>query len=415
MIGLVGVLSVVYMLVILRLAHRPVYDLENPLVKYTDLSSKIGTTAASLLFYFRFMWIPYPFSFFYGYNTIPVVQIGDPVAAVSIILHLAIFIAGLRLFFKKDITGFFILAYFISISIYSNIVMAYTGIVSERALFFPSLWFIAAVCTFVYYRISAAKDANSVKVALLGLVFMLVTVYGVLDMNRVPQWHDQIALMSNDIKHLKNSTLSNYFYACVLKNKSEEISDTTLRNKYLSESKKYFYHVCDISPTYPYGYFRLGLIYRYDSYVPDSAYYYFKKAYTLNPDLTDVDYQYGRIEYEMGNKKLSCDIFADLYRKIPFDTFTVFYHALLLLKTGQTTEGHQVNKVFMNMAPGYYQSHFNEGLYYQLIGDSVSAVHYYETSVNLGCTDQSVYRYLIDYYQRHGGRDEVNKYLRLLQ
>jgi tetratricopeptide (TPR) repeat protein len=415
-IGLIAVMSAVYMMVILQLAHRPVYDLENPLVKYNDISSKIGTTAASLLFYFRFMWVPYPFSFFYGYNTIPVVQIGDPVAVASIFLHLGIFIAGVVLFFKKDITGFFILAYFISISIYSNIVMLYTGIVSERALFFPGLWFIAAICNFIYSRVSAAKAANSaLKVALMGLASALITAYGVLDINRVPQWHDQITLMSTDVKHLDNSTLSNYFYACVLKNKTEEIADTALQNKYLSESKKYFYHVCDISPTYPYGYFRLGLIYRYDRYVPDSAYYYFKKAYTLNADLTDVAYQYGRLEYEVGDKKLSCDIYTKLYQEIPFDTFTVFYHALLLLKTGHTAEGHEVNKVFMNMAPGYYQSHFNEGLYYELVGDSANAASYYETAVRLGCIDQTVYRFLADYYQKQGRTADANKYLRLLQ
>jgi hypothetical protein len=74
LIGVIGVLSLVYIVVIFKVSNRPVYDLENPLVAYHDISTKIGTTAASLLFYFRFMCVPYPFSFFYGFNTIPVAK-----------------------------------------------------------------------------------------------------------------------------------------------------------------------------------------------------------------------------------------------------------------------------------------------------------------------------------------------------
>jgi hypothetical protein len=394
--------------------HRPIYDLENPLVNYHDISTKVGTTAASLLFYFRFLWVPYPFSFFYGYNTIPVVQTDAPVAVLSILLHLALFIYGLVLFFWKNITGLFILSYFISISVYSNIVLPYTGIVSERALFFPGLWFIAAVCTFIYQR-ATITTTSPMRWALAGLAAVMLTVYGALDINRVPDWHDTLTLMGRDVRHLDNSTLANYFYACNLKNKSEELSDTALRSKYIAESKKYFYKTCDLSPTYPYGFFRLGLIYRYDSYVPDSAFYFFKKAYAINPGLTDVDYQYGRAEYEFGDLKISNDVFTDLYKRIPFDTFTVFYHSLLLLKTGHLAEGHKINTIFMNMAPNYYQSHYNEGLYYELSGDPQQAALYYENAVKLGCIDQTVYRFLVDYYQKQGRRSDADRYIRLLR
>ena len=418
MLGLIGVLSGLYLLVILKVSNRPVFDLENPLVLYHDLSTKVGTTAASLLFYFKFMWLPYPFSFFYGYNTIPIAQVGDPVALVSILLHLAIFIYGAVLFFRKDITGFFILSYFISISVYSNIVMVYTGIVSERALFFPSLWFIAAVCSFLYSRIAwdkIAANATFFYKGALALVIIWFSGYGVLTIHRATQWQDTIRLMGSDIGHLQNSTLANYFYACVLKNKGEAQTDTALQSKYLAESKQYFYQTNSLSPAYPYGYFRLGLIYRYDQYNGDSAYYYFKKAYSLNSTLTDVDYQYGRAEYEFGDIKIANEVFSSLYQKIPGDTFTVFYHALLLLKTGHLQEGHQINTIFLHMTPTYYQGYFNEGLYYQLSGNPAQAAQNYETSIKYGCTDQTVYRFLIDYYQKLGRPGDANKYIGLLR
>ena len=411
-LGIIGAISALYLFVIFSISNRPVYDLENPLVMYHDLSTKVGTTAASLLFYFKFMWLPYPFSFFYGYNTIPVAQIDDPISILSIFIHLGILVYGVVLFFRKKIAGFFILAYFIAISVYSNIAKPYTGIVSERALFFPSLWFIAAVCSLAYDKIATRKNGSAV---LIGFATILLTVYGVLDINRVTQWHDTITLMGNDIRHLSNSTLANYFYGCVLKVKAEEVKDTAAAKRYLSEAKACFYQTNENSPSYPYGYFRLGLIYRYDTYQADSAYYYFNKAYALNQDLTDVEYQYGRTQYEFGDKTKSANAFADLYQKIPGDTFVVFYHALLQMKTGHLAEGKKIADQFMQMAPGYYQSHFNMGLYYELTGDSNNAAKEYQASVSLGCTDQRVYRYLMNYYQSQGNERDADSFRKLLQ
>ncbi|MCW3127374.1 MAG: tetratricopeptide repeat protein [Bacteroidetes bacterium] len=415
LVSLVGVLSVLYLLVILRMANRPVYDLENPLVSYSDYSAKIGTTAASLFFYFRFMWVPHPFSFFYGYNTIPVVRMDDPVATLSILLHLLLLIYGVYLFFRKDITGLFITSYFMAISIYSNIVMPYTGIVSERALFFPSLWFLAAICSWIYTRVSGATVSNAIRIALMSFMAVLLLVFGAMDINRVRQWHDQISLMSADIDHLGNSTLANYFYACVLKNKAEAQTDTSAYRQYMTVSKKHFHQTIDLSPTYPYGYYRLGLIYRYDEYNEDSSFYYFNKAYSLNQALTDVQYQYGRTQYEFGDMKKSADAFALLYQKLPDDTFTVFYHALLQMKTGNLAEGKKAADRFMQMASGYYQSHFDMGVYYELSNEPDNAAREYEAAIRLGCTDQAVYRYLINYYNSHGRPQEAANLSRLLR
>ena len=416
LVGFIALISMGYAWQIFHIANRPIYDLENPLVMTHDISIKVGTTLASLLFYFKFMCLPYPFSFFYGYNTIPLTAIDDPVAVLSLFIHAALLFYGLYCFFKKDIIGFFILSYFIAMSVYSNIVMYYTGIVSERALFFPSLWFIGALCTWLYKRVYfKPQTANISKLILLVCAAAIFVIYGVLIINRVPKWHDQVTLMSSDVGHLENSTLANYFYGSVLKAKGEEQKDTVLYKKYMEESKKHFHNTNAISPYYPYGYFRLGLLYRYDQYLPDSAYYYFKKAYALNSGLTDVEYQYGRTEYEFGDKTASAIAFAKLYRELPDDTFVIFYHALLQMKTGHPEEGRKINERFLQMAPGYYQSHFNQGVYYQVVNDPANASREFETSIKLGCTDQTVYRYLIDYYRSQGRQAEADNLSKLLQ
>ncbi len=412
--ALIAVVAITYLVVILRMSNRPIYDLENPLVNYPgDISARIGTTAMALLFYFRFMWVPYPFSFFYGYDTIPVVHLGEPAAMLSIMLHLGLFIYGLILFFRRDLTGLFILSYFFAIALYSNILIPYTGIVSERALFFPSVWFIGAFVHWFYQRLSGRQASATWRNAALGLTTVMIIAYGALDIRRVDQWHDTISLMSSDIPHLGNSTLANYFYGCVMKNAAEARADTAGYRRYMHASKEALYRVNTLSPTYPYGYFRLGLIYRYDEYNGDSAFYYFNKAYEYNKEQTDIRYQYGRTQYEFGDMHRAADVFAALYKDLPTDTFTVFYHALLQLKLRNMQEGKRAADEFMRMAPGYYQSHFNMGIYYELSGDPDGAAREYQRSVDLGCTDQLVYNYLIDYYSAHGREQDADRFRRL--
>ena len=85
------------------------------------------------------------------------------------------------------------------------------------------------------------------------------------------------------------------------------------------------------------------------------------------------------------------------------------------MKTGHLAEGKKIADQFMQMAPGYYQSHFNMGLYYELTGDSNNAAKEYQASVSLGCTDQRVYRYLMNYYQSQGNERDADSFRKLLQ
>jgi tetratricopeptide (TPR) repeat protein len=403
--GLIMLLSIIYLYVIFSMANRPIYDLENPLVAFKGFSYKIGTTASCFLFYFRFMWWPYPFSFFYGYNTIPVAHIDDPLPILSVFLHLSIFSYGLYRFFKRDVVGLFIMAYFVCMVLYSNLLMLYTGIVSERALFFPSLWFIAAVCTwsYRYFDLGNVKKALTFSQTTLLLILVAsISIYAKLDITRVQQWKDTITLMGNDVKHLENSTLANYFYASNLKLKAEMQKDSATRARYMAEAKKYYYITNTISPGYPYGFFRLGLIYRYEEGNMDSSYYYFTTAYRNNNTLGDVAYQYGRAEYEHGNIDLADKVFTALYQQMPYDTFTLYYHAQLQMKTGHLTEGMQVNEQFMKMAPSYYQPYYNAGLYYQLSGQAGQAAAQYEEAIKRGLRDRPTYAFLYNYYQSTG-------------
>src|SRR5690606_34462391 len=66
------------------------------------------------------------------------------------LLHIIMLLAGVVLTYMKKLSGIFILSYFGSIILFGNFVFLYTGIVAERVLFLPSLWFIAGLITGFY-------------------------------------------------------------------------------------------------------------------------------------------------------------------------------------------------------------------------------------------------------------------------
>jgi tetratricopeptide (TPR) repeat protein len=67
------------------------------------------------------------------------------------------------------------------------------------------------------------------------------------------------------------------------------------------------------------------------------------------------------------------------------------------------------------MAPNYYQSHYNEGVYYQTVGDEANAAQSYENAIKLGCIDHDVYKYLLYVYQKQGRAGDADRMAKLLQ
>ncbi|MBN2682045.1 MAG: hypothetical protein JXR58_06020, partial [Bacteroidales bacterium] len=138
---------------ILDNGNRGYYFIENPLVEGVGLLKTLGTGMTSLWFYFKMLFLPYPLLFYYGYDTIPIVSLFNPIAIFSLLLHLTLLIIAILNLKKKSIISFSILFYFISISMFSNIVKPAMGIVAERYMFTAILGF-AIVLVFLSFKFS---------------------------------------------------------------------------------------------------------------------------------------------------------------------------------------------------------------------------------------------------------------------
>ena len=116
-------------------ANRTNFFIENPLFFEKNIWIRIGTGLVSMLFYLRILIYPYPLLYYYGFDMIPVTNMANFWAILSLLIHLALFIYAISKFHKKRLVSFAILWYLLAVAMYSNFLVPVVGIVGERFIF----------------------------------------------------------------------------------------------------------------------------------------------------------------------------------------------------------------------------------------------------------------------------------------
>jgi tetratricopeptide (TPR) repeat protein len=398
--------------IILSEHFREVNFWENPLSINQSLPTQIGTSLNTLLFYLKFLFYPYPFRFYYGYNVIPLVSISDSEAILSFIIHLILLLYGGWHLYKQNLIGIFITAYLISISVYSNFFNLYTGIVSERALFLPSLWFIAAffLLLFQWLKIDRTiKALNNFQKLITGIIILIFLCCGWVTIHRNSQWKDELTLLTVDIEHLKQSTLGNFYYGWVLEQEADRTKEKRKHSYFIKKAVEYHKHAIKLSPEYPEPYFRLGKLYAYELYEPDSAFECFYTSYHLNTSKVQVQFQLARLYYLRNNFAIADNLFGDLYTKLPNDTLTLFFWAQVKYLRGDTAYARTINNQLLELAPQTHYPYVNMGYFNKLGGYLFEAVNFYHIAIKNGCTDPDIVKIVIDFYASTGQFEKVRE------
>jgi len=380
---------------------REAASAENPLVNNHDLAANLAFALDSLWFYFRFMFFPFPSRFYYGTGSITLHQLTDAVPVASFLVHSALLIYGLYKFWNRELIGLIILGYFVCIFPYMNLFHKYTGIVSERALFLPGVWFIigAFILLFDFLNGALIKTARvNVRRYIWLLLVGLFFVYSGLTINRNFQWNNYISLYTADIDKLKNSIVPNLMYADILRSTGEFEKNAELKRVYFDKSISYYRHVIRLAPKSTFAYFGLGKLYRYDLSNPDSGCNYFYSAYLTDTTQTMPQFQVARCAFEHGENVKAKLLLADLFNKVPEDTFVLFYYARTLYLTGDALSASRVNEILAkrDISPMYY--YVNEAYFAGAAGNMPRSAENFEKAMALGYRDDMVFNLLLNYY-----------------
>ncbi len=229
--------------------------MDNALVN-ADTPTRIATAVLILGKYLLLLFVPYPLSCDYCYNSIPFVGFGDYRVLVSLALYISLVVVSARLLIKdrKSPWAFGIIFFLITLSVFSNIPFLIGAAMGERFLFFPSVGFCIAAALAIEKWLfvtgtGMAPAFNSKKVW--AVVLPLLLVYTGLTIMRNNDWTDNYTLFKADVEKLPGNAKLNYFIGNELvENMIPASTDKGEQRQMLTDALSYLGQALNIYPGY---------------------------------------------------------------------------------------------------------------------------------------------------------------------
>ncbi len=398
--------------------RRGVLYFENPLFYEKGLWLRLGTALVVILFYLRLLIFPHPLLFYYGYNTIPIVTPLNIWAIISLLICLALLATAIYLFRRKHQISFAILIFFITISVFSNIIVPMPGIAAERFTFSASLGFIIIVCCllFLVFKIDLFQkntfSLNTIKYPL--IIFLLILIpYSIRTIVRNADWKDFNSLYSHDIEYLGKSAKANTIYAAFL---YSEMSRTKDPIKYMSlaeNAQKYYENALSIYPEYAVAWNNLGILYFKYQQKPSEAVHCFKKAFAC-----DTTYAEALLNTAGAFDELKINDSAEYYylKSVSIKKkFTIAYSKLcdFYYRQGKVDKAIETNKKIMETDSSSDVPYINIGNYYLLGKDTVKAIEMWEIAIKKYPNNPDLCTNLSKYFEHIGNLEKAAYYNKL--
>lgn len=391
--------------------------IENPLYFEKDLWLRLGTAFSSLLFYLRILVYPHPLLYYYGYDMIPVVGLGNIWALLSLTIYAILFVYAIMKFRKKDILSFAILWYLIAISMYSNLLVPVVGIVSERFLFTASLGFAMAIVILIFRLFRTDPKSLTIemdaRLKILAVIILLLIPSTILTINRNQKWRNLFVLYRSDIKALERSAIANLQYGGYLM-RTVYTDPNFLQHGRVNQFKQQVIitHFRQSLRLYPDNYKALndlGTVYLFLTDKPDSAVYFLKKAVDLDPGLQPAWVNLGMAYRKMKEYPKAKECYEYLLKVNPNNLKAIFALADVYNDEGDFDRAVKMNEDIIKVRPDFEMPYINIGNYHMLRADTAQAVRYWEQAAERNPTAELCYQ-LSFLYKVHGDMKKAAYY-----
>jgi hypothetical protein len=217
--------------------------MNNPFADATT-GQRFATILFTVLWYLKLLVWPHPLTFdYYPYH----VELIEPLSILSLfslailLILIVLAIAGLK---KRFWATFWIVFFFATFILMSNLVFTVGTFMNERFMFIPSLSFAFGIAWIAVW----AMEKNR-KMAYVGIGAIIV-LSGFKTITRNRHWHDDATLFTNDVKISVNSAKSNTVMGGKLFEEAQRTADTTKQRSILIDANKYLSRALEIHPNY---------------------------------------------------------------------------------------------------------------------------------------------------------------------
>lgn len=400
---------------------RKTLDWENPLYLGSTILDRIPTGLYSIYFYVKMFIFPHPLVSYYGYNQIPVATWSNPIVWIVLVALIAFGYYVFKNIKQKGLEIFGVIFFFITISMFTNIVVPVVGIVGERFAFIPSLGlcFAAAWVLFKLFKFSYEKKETkfpAISSSMMVTLGVFVLLFGGRSFARIKDWRDTYTLYDTDVKNAPESAHANSLIAAACIQKIKENPKMSLQEKRIQVQKaeKYYLESIRIIPNYISSLNNLGMIYYTYYNRPDKSIAYLKKAISLDTNYVEAYFNLATCEAKLKNY----DVAEKYYMKtIAIDSnFISTYFSLSAMYAEQKKydEIIKLNQGAIDKGIKADVLHVNIGNVYFMKGDTLAAIPYFEECIRLNSNNKFLNTFLANYFKEKGDLQKANMYYDLM-
>jgi len=191
-----------------------------------------------LLQYFRLQFWPYPLSWDYSFNQIPIISLLTFSAILSLIIYLALIVTAFVLLRKRPVISFCLFFYFITSAVTNNLFFIIEATVSERFLFLSIAGFCIVMVELARNLFNKDSNKQSYKTAF--IILPIVMIYAVIVWQHSPVWKDNQSLFEAGAKASPNSARANFALATVYRETGENAQLPDSVKKYFGDAAVYY-------------------------------------------------------------------------------------------------------------------------------------------------------------------------------
>jgi tetratricopeptide (TPR) repeat protein len=387
--------GVVYMMmrysVLGEFKGSPLLQLVNNSLLATDSGVDRFATAMYIMGkYLYLLVIPHPLAFDYSYNTIPVVSLSNMGALVSVVVYAALIWIAFKGLIRKDPLSFFILFFFATISLVSNVLFLIESTMAERFLYMPSIGFVLAIAFIVLKQFRLLKYNGgdrlasyfSVKPAFTVIMVLALTLYSVKTISRNSDWKDNLTLLEKDVKTCPESARIRYAYgSALLIEKALKEENESVKQALLDKSIVQLEKGVTILPNYAEAWNHLGIAYKEKKNFA-AAVKAFEQARSFK-EFKEADF-YISAGLAYGEMKMFDLAIADFTKAILIDPANAEAYnnkGLYLFEKGVADSSVFYFDQAISLKPGFYQAYYNKGNTLAAAGRFTEAIQLYNESL----------------------------------
>jgi tetratricopeptide (TPR) repeat protein len=284
---------------------------------------------------------------------------------------------------------------------------------NERFLFMPSLGFSILAGYLIYRKLPMLiKSKTKQKPVVMGLVIIILVLYGFKTIDRNRDWKDDFTLFTHDVKISSESAKSNCTAGGKLLEKAKTIEDEQKKKEYLERSIGYLRKSLRIHPTYKDPMLLLGNAHIAYNRNYDSAIYYYKKLLKRNPQ---YDLAYNNIHkiftgYDSVDYKIN--VYEDLMKINP-KRFEVNYQLGNLY--GKEKKNLKKALYYLKRAaklnPASKKTWKDLGVAYGMSGNIDQSIQALQKAIQIDPKDPQLYINLSISYKIKGNAQKAREYL----